>query len=713
VSAASLKSGSLKSNRAQNLRRLLKPRHVCIVGGQAMEDAIRRCADTGFGGEIWVVNPKRNELGGRKCYPSIADLPEAPDATFIAVPREPTIEILRALNAAGAGGAICYAAGYAEVGGEGHGLQKQLIEAAGDLAMVGPNCYGILNYLDGIALWPTGHNGKRVESGCAFIGQSGNIALNVTGNDRSVPFGYVISSGNQVILTVADFVDALTEDPKISAIGLYIEGIDDVPAFSRAAAKAMQAGKPLVALKAGKSELGAKLAMSHTSSLAGSDRMYDSLFERLGVIRVDTIPQLMETMKFVSTAGLPKGNKLAVFTCSGGDGLMTADIAESIDLPLPQHSPAQAADLKTQLPNFATISNPLDYNTSLWGHEDLLTRCFDTVMAGDYDAGMLVIDYATDGEASEQAWDCSVKALVTACSKNGKLPIVTATLPELLPGRVRDLIIAGHGAPMQGLKEALHAFEATERFARLRDRLARGGPGGNLDGITVPPTPTPQGESRLLPEYDAKQQLSAYGLSVPEARVVAPAEAAKAATALGFPVVLKVAEPVLAHKTEAGAVAVNLKSAADVEAALQRMSASLAQYKSGAVIAKVLVEKMVSEVVAELIIGVKRDPQFGLALVIGAGGILVEMVQDSAMLLLPTDRAAIERGIDSLKISKLLKGYRGRPAGDLRAVANAVGAVAAFAEAHRSNLLELDVNPLMVQTNGAVAVDALVVLAEG
>jgi acyl-CoA synthetase (NDP forming) len=707
-------SANVTSRRAQNLRRLLKPRHVCIVGGQAMEDSIRRCADTGFAGEIWVVNPKRGELGSRKCYASIADLPEAPDATFIAVPREPTIDILRALDTAGAGGAICYAAGYAEVGGDGHSLQKQLIEAAGDLAMVGPNCYGILNQLDGIALWPTGHNGRRVESGCAFIGQSGNIALNVTANDRSVPFAYVISSGNQVILTVADFVDALTEDPKVSAIGLYIEGIDDVPAFSRAAAKAMQAGKPLVALKAGKSELGAKLAMSHTSSLAGSDRMYDALFERLGVIRVDSLPQLMETMKFVSTAGLPQGNKLAVFTCSGGDGLMTADIAEAIDLPLPQHSPEQVADLKTQLPNFATISNPLDYNTSLWGHEDLLTRCFDTVMAGEYAAGMLVIDYATDGTASEQAWDCSVKALVTACKTHGKLPIVTATLPELLPARVRDLVIGGHGAPMQGLKEALHAFAATERFARLRDRLAPNGvDGADMDGITVPPTPKPQGEGRLLPEYEAKQQLSAYGLSVPDARVVAPSEAAAAAAELGFPVVLKVAEPVLAHKTEAGAVAVNLKSPADVEAALQRMSASLAQYKPGAVIAKVLVERMVSDVVAELIIGVKRDPQFGLALVIGAGGILVEMVQDSAMLLLPTGRAAIEAAIDSLKIAKLLKGYRGRPAGDLRAVANAVAAVAAFAEAHRGNLLELDVNPLMVLKSGAVAVDALVVRAEG
>ena len=694
--------------RARNLRRLLKPKQVCIVGGQAMEDSIRRCDETGYAGEIWVVNPKRTELGGRKCYPSIADLPGTPDATFIAVPREPTIEILQQLSDRGAGGAICYAAGYAEVGGEGVDLQRQLIAAAGDLAMVGPNCYGILNYLDGIALWPTGHNGRRVESGCAFIGQSGNIALNVTANDRSVPFAYVISSGNQVILSVADFVDALAEDPKVTAIGLYIEGINDVPAFSRAAAKAMQAGKPLVALKAGKSELGAKLAMSHTSSLAGSDRMYDALFERLGVIRVDSIPQLMETVKFVSTGGLPKGNRLAVFTCSGGDGLMTADIAEQIDLPLPQHSPAQVADLRTQLPNFATISNPLDYNTSLWGHEDLLTRCFDTVVRGGFDAGMLVIDYATDGETSEQAWNCSAHALINACKANRKLPIVTSTLPELLPARVRDMVIAEGGAPMQGLREALHAFAAAERFARLRDRL-----GNDVDSILIPPTPCAEGEGRLLAEFEAKRQLAAHGLSVPDGRVVAPEEAPKAAAALGFPVVVKVAEPLLAHKTEAGAVAVNLKSEAEVRDAVARMGISLAKYKPGATIAKVLVEKMVGDVVAELIIGVKRDPQFGLALVIGAGGILVEMVQDSAMLLLPTDRAAIERAIDGLKVAKVLKGYRGRAGGDLRAVADAVAAVAAFAEAHRGNLLELDVNPLMVLKNGAVAVDALVVLAGG
>jgi acyl-CoA synthetase (NDP forming) len=262
---------------------------------------------------------------------------------------------------------------------------------------------------------------------------------------------------------------------------------------------------------------------------------------------------------------------------------------------------------------------------------------------------------------------------------------------------------------MQGLPEALRAFAATERFARLRDRLRTA---NVMDRVTLPTTPRREGEDRMLSEHEAKAALAAHGVVVPESRIVAPDQAAKAATGLGFPVVLKVAEPVLAHKTEAGAVAVNLKSAADVKAAVGRMKSALAQYKPGAVIGKVLVERMVGPVVAELIIGVKRDPQFGLALVIGAGGILVEMVRDSALLLLPTDRNAIERAIGGLKIAKLLRGYRGRAGGDLAAVVDAVAAVAAFAEAHRYDLLELDVNPLMVLEKGAVAVDALVVLAD-
>jgi acyl-CoA synthetase (NDP forming) len=535
--------------------------------------------------------------------------------------------------------------------------------------------------------------------------QSGNIALNLSRNDRSVPFAYVISSGNQAILNAADYVDALADDPKVTAIGLYLEGIRDVPAFSRAAAKALQRGKPLVALKAGNSELGAKFAMSHTGSLAGSDKMYDALFDRLGIIRVYSVPQLLETLKLVSTAGLPKGDRLAVFTCSGGECLLTADLCDTLGVPLPGFSKDQAEDLRAQLPVFATVSNPLDYNTSLWGHEDLLVKCFSTVMRGDFDAGMLVIDFATDGPETEAACLASVRALLKACTAHGKMPIVTSTLSELLPAHARAEVIAAKGAPMQGLEEALTAFAAVHRFAQRKAKLGTAAP------VTIPATPAVGDKKHMLSEVEGKTQLAGFGLAVPESRVAAPADAVAAASALGFPVVLKVAEPLIAHKTEAGAVAINLKSPADVEAALARMEKSVSAYLKGGRIARVLVERMVGDVVAELIVGIQRDPQFGLALVVGAGGILVELVEDAAMLLLPTSAEEVEAALRRLKIAKLLAGYRGKPAADMGALVKSIMSIAAFAEANRDKLLELDVNPLMVRADGAVAVDALVVLA--
>jgi acyl-CoA synthetase (NDP forming) len=392
-----------------------------------------------------------------------------------------------------------------------------------------------------------------------------------------------------------------------------------------------------------------------------------------------------------------------VFTCSGGECLLTADLCDELGIPLPGFSKDQAEDLRAQLPNFATVSNPLDYNTSLWGHEDLLVRCFSTVMRGAFDAGMLVIDFATDGPVTEEACMAGVRALLKACNAHGKMPIVTSTLSELLPAHARAEVIAAKGAPMQGLEEALNAFAAVHRFAQRKAKVA---------AAALPPTPAAGETRRMLSEVGGKTLLAGFGLSVPESRVVTLADAVAAAEALGFPVVLKVAEPLIAHKTEAGAVAINLKSPADVEAALARMEKSVSAYLKGGHIEKVLVERMVGDVVAELIVGIQRDPQFGLALVIGAGGILVELVEDAAMLLLPTSAEEVDAAIRRLKIAKLLAGYRGKPAADMGALVKSIMAIAAFAEAHRDTLLELDVNPLMVRADGAVAVDALVVLGQ-
>jgi acyl-CoA synthetase (NDP forming) len=699
-----------RAKRLANLRRLLKPRHVAFVGGKGLAAPIQGCRAGGYTGQIWPVHPSYPDIAGIACYPSVDALPEPPDAAYIAAPREATVEVVRALARRGAGGCVCYAAGFAEVGPDGAALQKALIEAAGELALVGPISYGVLNYIDGVHMFASGPGGARTTRGAAFVGQSGNIALTLTMNERSVPFAYVISAGAQAVLSLADYVDALADDPQVNAIGLYIEGLNDVPAFARAALKAVERGKPIVAVKVGRSKLGAKLAMSHTSSLAGSDTLYDALFARLGIIRVDSLPALLETLKFVSVAPPLAGDRIVAFTCSGGDSLLAADRAEQLGLTLPQFSPAQYADLRQQLPAFASVSNPLDYNLSLWGDEPGLLKCFATALGGDCDAGMLVLDYPPTDERGRADCDKSVNALLAAARRHGKQPIVCTTLQETLPAATRGRLIEAGCPPMQGLEDALTAFAQAARQAQ-RVREIRGGKSTAIPAAAA----APAGAVTLLAEWDAKRALAGHGLAVPDARLAAADGAPAAAAEIGFPVVAKVGLPVLAHKTEAGAVSLNLADGAAVRSAIESMSAAVARYQLGLAAEQFLIEKQVTNAVAELIVGVKRDPSFGLVLVVGAGGILVEMVQDAASLLLPTDRVEVERAIRGLKVSKLLAGYRGKPAGDVGAVVDSVMAIAAFAEAHRDRLIELDVNPLLVlpRGQGAVAVDALVVLADG
>ena len=695
-----------RPDRRENLKRLLKPRHVAVIGGREAAIVIQQCRSVGFTGEIWPVNAAREVMEGLSCYAAIGDLPAAPDAAFIAVPREATVEAVRALAARGAGGCVCYAAGFAEVGGEGAGLQARLAEAAGDMALVGPNCYGVLNYLDGAALWPEQHGGGRVERGVAIVTQSGNIGLNLTMQERSLPIAYVISIGNQACLGFADYVAALAEDQRVSAIGFYIEGLTDVAAFSRAAATALQNGVPLVALKAGTSAAGARMTLSHTSSLSGTAEMYGALFARLGIAQVGSLNDLVETLKLFAVMRPPAGRRLAVMSSSGGEATLVADLASARGFSLPALSEAQARELKGLLRDFTTVSNPLDYNTGIWGDPAAMERCFATVMAGDFDLALLIIDFPRDGVPGAEAWHVALDAFIAAHKRSRMPAAVMSTLTELMPRTARDRLIGNGIVPLQGLEETVNALDAAARIGGGRRRLEGGGADCPLalpEAAPLPENPT------TLDEWDSKKRLAGFGLPVPEGRRVAADAAPKAAAELGFPVAVKALG--IAHKTEAGALALDLRTAEEVCAAVARVQESDAQ--AGA---RVLVERMVTGAVAELIVGVKADPQFGLALVLGSGGVLVELVGDSRTLLLPTDRAAVSEALDSLKAARLLAGYRGRPKGDRAAAIEAIMAVAAFAEAHRGRLAELDVNPLLVlpkgAAGGAVAADALIRMTE-
>ena len=672
----------------KNLSRLLNPTSIAFVGGNECAVAIRRTRELGFTGTIYAVHPKREELAGIPTLKSAEDIPGPVDAAFIAVKNVPTIEVVRTLSTKGCGGAVIYAAGFAETGNA--ELQRQLLEAANGMPLMGPNCYGFVNTLSRAALWPDETGLEPVPRGVALITQSGNIACNFTMMMRGLPVAAVFSIGNQVDVGMHDMVETLSADPRISAIGLHVEGLPDVPAFARAAAIARKRQVPIVVLKTGRSEQGAKVAMSHTSSLAGADTLYDALFERYGIARMKSVSAFAETLKFLHNGGPIADSRLVSLSCSGGEAALVADMALERKVSFPPFNAETKPRVAATLNEYVAIDNPLDYHTFIWGQPEKLTATFTQVLKGGFDVGMVILDTPTHPKMKPDSWATTARAMAAAAKATGARAAVVASLSEGMPLPLAAELSEAGVAPMMGLDDALTAFEAAAFIGR------------NWARAEEPPEmlhPARRGaEAHVFSEFAAKQMLAKHGLSVPEGIVCPAGQAAAAAEKLGYPVTLKVSSAAIAHKTEAGGVALNLKSAAEVEEAARRM-AQLAP--------DVLVERMVTGAVAELIIGLTSDPQFGTALVVGAGGILTELLKDSVTLILPTTRTEIERALKTLKVWTLVEGFRGK-SGDAEAVIAAVEAVARFADANRGLVEELDVNPLLVLKDGAVAVDALI-----
>ncbi len=679
----------------ERLKRFLKPRHIAILGGKWSDEVVRQCRAFGFDGPIWPIHPKRDELAGEPCFRTLEDLPEAPDAVFIGVNRHVTIETVGLLNAMGTGGAVCFASGFAEVGEEGAALQAELVAAAGDMPIAGPNCYGILNYLDGVTLWPDQHGGHRIDEGVAILSQSGNIAINMTMQQRNLPLAYMVTLGNQAQLSVSEFIEAMLDDQRVKAIGILIEGLSDVAAFSRAAIRALEKGVPIIAIKSGRSEAGAAITVSHTSTLSGSDDNYAALFERLGIYRCYSLPGFIEALKFISIAGPLPGNRVASLSCSGGEAAMMADCSMDLRLDFAQFSDAQRANIRTTLNDLVSISNPFDYHTFIWGDEDALENTYCAVMECGYDATVILMDYPKPGLCDVREWDKATRAFAKAAKTTGGLGVMLSSLQEALPEETRAWLIESGIVPMQGMDDCLHAIECAAWIGE-RQREARAGrlpqPIDNLSEVS-------NGDSHTLDEWASKRALAEYGLGVPKGHLVSATDAASAANDIGYPVVLKAVSAELTHKTDVGGVALHLHDAAAVENAAADMAHLSNQF---------LVERMMGGAIAELIIGVERDPQFGPVVVVGAGGVFVELLRDSRTLLLPLTREQASEAIGSLKVASLLRGYRGGPVADFEAAVDAVMAVASYAQANRDSLCELDVNPLLVFEDGALAVDALI-----
>ncbi|WP_064709285.1 acetate--CoA ligase family protein [Rhizobium bangladeshense] len=675
------------------LDRLLRPQTIAVFGGREARRVIEQCDRMGFSGEIWPVHPRLDDVLGRPCYRSVADLPSAPDAAFVGVNRMLTVEIVRALSMAGAGGAVCYASGFSEAIAElddGARLQQALLSAAGDMPILGPNCYGLINGLDGALLWPDQHGMRRTEKGVAILTQSSNIAINLTMQTRGLPIAYVVTAGNQAQTSLADVACALIDDPRVTAVGLHVEGFGEIASVERLAALARHRRKPVVVLKVGRSEQAKRAAVSHTASLAGSDAVADAVLARLGIGRVQSLPALLETLKLLHIAGPLPCNSISSMSCSGGEASLMADAAVGRNVEFPALQPQQLPRLRRALGEMVALANPLDYHTFVWGDVVRQTEAFSAMFEGDYALNLVVLDIPRGDRCDASEWVMTADAVIAAASATGALAGVLATLPENMPELVAERLMANGIVAFSGTDEAIIAAEVS---AGIGDAWGRPPPLHLLNVVPV------DGELETLTEADAKIELAACGLPVPRGlQAFSPGEAAAQAERLGFPVVLKGLG--IAHKTEAGAVVLNLKDIEAVTKAAAEM-ASNAGY---------LVEKMIDPPVAELIVGAMRDPVFGLSLTLGAGGIFVELLEDSVILPLPTTKTQIQAAISRLKLAKLIYGYRGRPRGDLEATVDAVAAAAEYVVKNAARLEELDINPLMVlpEGQGVAAVDALI-----
>lgn len=674
------------------LERLLRPAHIAVFGGRFAERVVAQCRRAGFTGEIWPVHPERREILGCPAVRSVAELPGAPDAAFIGVNRHATVRLVAELGERGCGGAVCYASGFAEVDEEGARLQRELVRAAGTMPLLGPNCYGFINYLDGALLWPDQHGGVPVSRGVAVITQSSNMAINITMNRRALPLAYVLTVGNQATVGIAELVAALARDGRVSAIGVHVEALDDVCAFAGAVAEARGAGVPVVALAMGRSEQGRALAVSHTASLAGSDAVLAAFLDRLGVARLGSLPELLETLKLLHAAGPLAGNALVSLSCSGGEAGLMADAAHGRRLEFRPFTSADEARIRSTLNPLVTLSNPFDYHTFDWGSRERLTDTFTAVLQSSFDLAMLVLDLPRGDRCDDSEWQLALQALADARTATGGAAAVVTTLPELMPEDEAARWMERGLVPLLGVDEAMAAAEAAA-FAGRAPAPFRPWP------VSVRP---PREPAATLGEFEAKRMLAGVGVRIPRGALCATElELDAALSELHFPLVAKASAPDLAHKSEHHGVRLGLADTAAVReafGALRPMGTA------------VLVEEMVSDGVVELIVGVSRDPVVGLHLALGLGGVLAEALRDVAIVPLPATAGEIHAALEGLRGSGLLHGYRGRAAADVDAVVQTALAVQSLVDAERDTLMELDINPLIVRPAGygAVAVDALI-----
>ena len=693
----------MKELRYKNIGRLINPSQIAFIGGSDAEIAINEAKRRGFRGSIWPVNPKRDYIAGYKCYKSVLNLPYGPDAVFLAIPASKIINTVVELNSINAGGIVCYSAGFKEIGKNGLYLEQQLIKSLEDMVLVGPNCYGIINYLDKSALWPFAHGGFCPGFGAAIITQSGMLSSDITMNQRSLPLTHMISLGNQASLKNTDFINYLINKKEVRAFGLHVESIENISEFEFTAKKAIEAQKPIVVLKTGKSKIGATLTKSHTGSIAGSDKVYNSFFEKLGIITVNTPSELIETLKFICISGIPEGRECSAFTCSGGGAAMVADIGDTLDIKFSKIPKNSINTISSLLPEIASISNPLDYTTPIWGQKKITKPLFNEVIKSlKPDFSILVQDYPLQGLDETKIYYLNDAFGFSEVISKQKIPgAIISTISENIDRETREKLITLGVAPLQGIGNGLRAIRNVINWFKNKKNI-------NKKLIFKSIKIKKFRNIEYLDEFEAKKILSSKNLSIPNSIKSSRMKDLNKVKEIGYPVVLKVLSKNLIHKTEHSAVKTNLINEIDLKKALGDMKSNLNKNFPNFNTDNFLIEKMEPEPICELVIGIKKDKIFGIIVTIGAGGIFIDLFRDLKIMVGPVTPKEIMDNLMSLKISKILIGYRGSKITNINNIVQFINTLLSLMNDPSHKIAEIEINPLFVYENHVKAIDAVI-----
>ena len=693
-----------------DLTKLLKPRSVAVIGASEKE---------GFGGDVcrnilsyvedlsrvYFVHPKRETVFGKKCHKSVLDIDDTIDLMIICTSQKTVVPLLRDGATKGCGGAVVFASGYAETGTpEGKANEAELMEVAKELgiAIMGPNCAGFVNYVDTVQAFAFISQKRDRKGSVGVVSQSGQLCLSMM-DDPSMRFSYSISAGNARIVQMEDYMDFLVDDENTKVVSVYIEGVKNPEKFAAVLKKAAEKKKPVVILKAGRSEKGGAIAASHTGSLSGSDRSFDAVLKKFGAIRVDDLEELMAMSLMLATLPcLPAKPTFASMNLSGGETGICADVGSMAGLTYPDFTPETLAALKAQLPSYATPNNPLDMTASLSYDAELYAGALRTVMQ-DPNVGMVLIGYTLLYEIADPAIHYMYQGIEKVMSEGIGKPVAMIPFAENTRNPEYSKKLMDIGVPV--LPPPVYAFKLLKYLADYVGYQAEN------HRLELSPGKTGSGESYALSEYESKGELERYGVAVDKGVIAKSAE-----EALDYvrshegPFAMKIDSPDVLHKSDVGGVKLNIRTEAEAEAAYREILENVGRHKPEARINGVLVVKMLKPGV-EMILGVNNDPQFGPMVMVGMGGVLVELFKDVALCPAPLNRSEAMEMLRSLKSYRLLTGYRGSQPCDVDALCTAIVGIGAYAADNRSSLKELDINPVFVspQGEGVAIADALVV----